>query len=546
MLFHLNSCLFLTHFLHNKNTLPQDVHNVAGTKVTFRAIHWPGTSYLAVMSIVDRLVKGVTCSAKCFGDGWGDQRVLNELTQLSVTMKNPKSCMQPVAKYFDSTKMNCVEDKKGNKHFRTFTGSFESPLNCLFPDLLPLESRTCNFKMILPKEWKNEDKKRICLHYAPTGDHGYTRRGYSLAHPIAKDYNIGSVLVENPYYGSRKPEKQSRSAVGHVTDIFSMGCSLMLEGQFIFSWLEYQGYGPLGISGVSLGGHNASLTAAVWQKPIAVIPCLSWSSAAHTFSESILKSQCTWDVLQAQLQTDKLQDIHHAINKSQAEIEVLLAERSLMKQTEENRIKTESKINNMKVQSVLDALRNSDFTNSVGNRLPSYITNSFGDRTVKKQDVDQELAELYMRLLFDTFTNLRFYPRPVTASLNSTVVIIAKDDLYIPQPVDDDILDISEVWPGCDIKTVEGGHISTYVTQQKIFREAIKLAFDKLDVELEKEKLILYASLEEPSGNLNEGPHEEQLVTVITTVECPKETPGGLPKFSDMEEELGASEKVKP
>lgn len=424
---------------------------------------------------------------KFFGSGWGDQSVLKALTEFSHTMKDANACMGPVSKHFDEKRMTIVEDKN-SKYFRTYTGSFTSPMNDLFPDLLPVESQTCHFKMILPKKWDDEAKKRICLLYAPTGDHGYGRREFQIAKPLAKEYNIGSVIVENPFYGSRKPKNQVRSCTRHVTDVLSMGCSLMLEGQFLFHWLESNGYGPLGISGVSLGGHNASLTAAVWQKPIAIIPCLSWSSAAHCFSEGLLCGTCVWEELREQLETDKLQHIHHAINKTDAEIQDILAERLSMKKTEENRVKMDSKINKS-MQSLLDTLT---WVPSLPNSL---IPDSFGAITARysgqseKSDHSKEAAELYMRLVFDTFTNLKLYPRPVPASLNSTVIVVAKDDLYIPQPVDRDIRAFSEVWPGCDLKVVKGGHISTYLFDQKGFRAAIKLAFDKLDINLAEEDL---------------------------------------------------------
>jgi hypothetical protein len=34
-----------------------------------------------------------------------------------------------------------------------------------------------------------------------------------------------------------------------------------------------------------MGGHMASLGATVWPKPIALVPCLSWTSASVTFTK---------------------------------------------------------------------------------------------------------------------------------------------------------------------------------------------------------------------------------------------------------------------
>lgn len=84
--------------------------------------------------------------------------------------------------------------------------------------------------MILPKNW-NATLKPVCLHLAGTGDHVcllnfhcgketlfieflffwqyFYRRRMLLAKPLLKEYGIASILLENPYYGIRKPKQQT-------------------------------------------------------------------------------------------------------------------------------------------------------------------------------------------------------------------------------------------------------------------------------------------------------------------------------------------------
>lgn len=113
------------------------------------------------------------------------------------------------------------------------------------------------------------------------------------------------MLLENPFYGSRKPKGQVRSQLHYVSDLFVMGLALIFECLVLLKWLEGEGLGPVGLTGISMGGHvssstntrghysvcksllmqNASLTAGVWPKPVAVVPCLSWSSASCVFTE---------------------------------------------------------------------------------------------------------------------------------------------------------------------------------------------------------------------------------------------------------------------
>lgn len=46
-----------------------------------------------------------------------------------------------------------------------------------------------------------------------------------------------------------------RSILNNVSDIFIMGGCIILEALVLFNWCKRHGYGPLGVSGLSMGGH---------------------------------------------------------------------------------------------------------------------------------------------------------------------------------------------------------------------------------------------------------------------------------------------------
>ena len=46
-----------------------------------------------------------------------------------------------------------------------------------------------------------------------------------------------------------------RSSLRHVSDLLVMGAALSLECYVLREWLQCQGLGPVGITGISLGGH---------------------------------------------------------------------------------------------------------------------------------------------------------------------------------------------------------------------------------------------------------------------------------------------------
>ena len=49
-----------------------------------------------------------------------------------------------------------------------------------------------------------------------------------------------------------------RSSLHNVSDLFVMGGGLILESLVLFNWCERMGYGPLGATGISMGGHVSS------------------------------------------------------------------------------------------------------------------------------------------------------------------------------------------------------------------------------------------------------------------------------------------------
>lgn len=46
-------------------------------------------------------------------------------------------------------------------------------------------------------------------------------------------------------------------------------------------------------------------------------------------------------------------------------------------------------------------------------------------------------------------------------------MVQAKEDAYIPRT---GVRSLQEIWPGCEIRYLEGGHISAYLFKQGLFR----------------------------------------------------------------------------
>lgn len=83
-------------------------------------------------------------------------------------------------------------------------GYFKSPLASYAPELFITENLACaKWKGLFPIEEKK--RKGFIVHLAGTGDQTYYRREHFLAKDLLK-YGISAVLLENPFYGSRRPK----------------------------------------------------------------------------------------------------------------------------------------------------------------------------------------------------------------------------------------------------------------------------------------------------------------------------------------------------
>lgn len=119
---------------------------------------------------------------------------------------------------------------------------------------------TAHFQLILPADHRfGVDPIPIGICYAGTGDQGYNRRRVLTAIPLLKEYRIATIILENPYYGPRKPKHQQRSSLFYVSDLFVMGGALMLETMLLLHWCQKMKLTPAVLHGFSLGGHMASL-----------------------------------------------------------------------------------------------------------------------------------------------------------------------------------------------------------------------------------------------------------------------------------------------
>ncbi|XP_045203240.2 protein ABHD18-like isoform X1 [Mercenaria mercenaria] len=236
---------------------------------------------------------------KLYTQGWGKPEDMKRIFHLRKKLGNREVCRHLVAPDYPVY----IDKEVIDGDCRLLDGHFMSPLKEILPGIMPEETEIARFQMVLPTEWKSS-LRPICVQMGGTGDHGFGRRRQLMAKPLLQEEGIASLILENPFYGSRKPKHQFRSSLHQVVDLFIMGGCLILESLALFNWLDRQGYGPLGTSGISMGGHMASLGATNWYKPISLIPCMSGSTAAGVFTHGVLSTAIPWNLLMEQYGAD--------------------------------------------------------------------------------------------------------------------------------------------------------------------------------------------------------------------------------------------------
>lgn len=487
---------------------------------------------------------------KFFEKGWGKPENLQRLFKFRKIMSCRESCFKLVPPDYPVE----ITKKVKNPDCTILEGNFKTPFEFHLPGIVPKASQNAYFQIILPAKWKDEKHKPMCIHFAGTGDHFFWRRRNFIAKPLLKEANIGSIILENPFYGLRKPENQVRSNLRNVSDIFVMGGCLILECLVLLQWCERNGYGPLGVTGMSMGGHMASLAATNWPKPLVLVPCLSWSTASAVFTTGVMSHSINWDMLETQYFSngqyrERLSKMVTIIddafvagkkfiknfNQSMNELKEDIKDTNLLhpdQQTPSSEFKLidsseflrVNKENHHDLQKQLQSKQNSTNNYNItdeGNNLKAKFDNAMNE--TKDLDVYKQPMSTITKLMNYIYpgatqkanekidiTKTNWWEREalqfmrgvmdecthlknfsVPVDTSLIIAICAKDDAYVPR---EGCSSLEEIWPGVEVKYLNAGHVSAYILHQKLFRSSIIEAFERAKKKAEEQSTELCLS----------------------------------------------------
>lgn len=210
-----------------------------------------------------------------FEDGWGDEAVLRDVTFDGARERPPAEL-----------DLAWGPDRRERAGLLS-EGTFRSP-----EDRLPEAARTARVRMLRPA---SGEPRAVCVHFAASGDQGFGLR-LRLAAPLVA-HGIAAVVLENPYYGRRRPPGQPGTALRTVSDLLLMASATVREGRALLAWLGRQGHRRLGVCGYSMGGQMSAYVASAWPRPLAVAALAPSNSPASVFTEGLISAYPRWDAL---------------------------------------------------------------------------------------------------------------------------------------------------------------------------------------------------------------------------------------------------------
>lgn len=251
------------------------------------------------LNLLDSAVSATFSQVKFFADGWGDPGVIREV---AARFEEGAVEAAPITVRW----ITLPHTRGGIQRMR---GYFETPTSDL---PLPPAARAAYFDLLLPEGASVRLKPPVMLHLAATGDQGLARRA-RFAAPLVRR-GVGALILEQPYYGMRRPACQRGVCLRSVADQLMMSLTAVQEARSLLRWLREDRYEHLGVTGYSMGGYTAAYTASLEDEPVAAVPVATGASPAPIFTDSPMARYPDWRALGGRAGREALEALFHAFS----------------------------------------------------------------------------------------------------------------------------------------------------------------------------------------------------------------------------------------
>ncbi len=217
-----------------------------------------------------------------FQDGWGDEDLIDRY--LGIADSVPADVDLDLA----------WERLAGDEDVEVFAGEFDSHL-----DDLPDGTRRAQALALLPAG----ECRGVALWMGAWNEHDFRGRR-PLAQRLAHA-GYGSVMLETPFFGKRRPLDDPLHGIATVADFFRMGRGAVEEARSLLAALHKEGLAPFGrtgtvplaVAGVSMGGNLGAFVSATVGFPIATCVVAGSHSPGPTFLDGLLRGGIDWEAL---------------------------------------------------------------------------------------------------------------------------------------------------------------------------------------------------------------------------------------------------------
>lgn len=204
---------------------------------------------------------------RMFAGGWGDEQLIERLETQPLFDKTP-AVLELEWKRERTIKGVSVRD-----------GVFASPLTDLPPTVVRAHVRLLS----------RPGNKRVVIVLAGSREEGYKLRQAIYGKLVHRGIDVA--LLENPFYGLRRPPEQHGASVRTVSEHVLLNLAMIEEGRGLVR-LFADRYERVCVAGYSMGGFMAGLVAASLDKPVAAAIFAAGASPSPTFTTQVL----SWSV----------------------------------------------------------------------------------------------------------------------------------------------------------------------------------------------------------------------------------------------------------
>lgn len=183
-------------------------------------------------------------------------------------------------------------------------GTFTSPS----ASFLPPESRRARVLYVPASPYMMPtNPPPLVLLLPATGDHGFLRRFISTSVGL-RARGIASLILEGPFYGSRRPAGQRGALLDYVHQLPDLGRATIEESLALLRHFRERGFTGQAVTGISQGGLHAAMAASLCDWCVPVVMGFAPHSAVPVFTEGVLSRAVDWNALGGDVQSGMVRE----------------------------------------------------------------------------------------------------------------------------------------------------------------------------------------------------------------------------------------------